>query len=184
MGAGASGIWEHREGPLHETMCLAEAWLMRHAPGRSMPSQTLKHLKILKKRKNQPKEEVFRAGYPADIRGSFARISRPKNFGQGHRNPGKTSMWARTSMARRRGRPRPQGRVEKMRPTWPFWKHRAPKMRLVEAQCSYRKHCYPETRLGSPPTSGVSQHCDRHEEGIFCIAPLWPSLQRERTLKL
>ena len=30
-----------------------------------------------------------------------------------------------------------------MRPKWPFWKHRAPKMRLVEAQCAYRKHCYP-----------------------------------------
>ena len=25
-------------------------------------------------------------------------------------------------------------RVEEMRPKWPFWKHRAPKMRLVEAQ--------------------------------------------------
>ena len=48
-------------------------------------------------------------------------------------------------------------RVEEMRPKWPFWKHRAPKMRLVEAQCAYRKHCYPETPLGSPPTSGVSQ---------------------------
>ena len=48
-------------------------------------------------------------------------------------------------------------RVEKMRPKWPFWKHRAPKMRLVEAQCAYRKHCYPETPLGSPPTSGVSR---------------------------
>ena len=40
-------------------------------------------------------------------------------------------------------------------PKWPFWKHRAPKMRLVEARCAYRKHCYPETPLGSPPTSGV-----------------------------
>ena len=48
VGAGASGIWEHREEtqrPLHETMRLAEAWpLMRHAPGGSMPSQTLKTL--------------------------------------------------------------------------------------------------------------------------------------------
>ena len=48
-------------------------------------------------------------------------------------------------------------RVEKMRPKWRFWKHCAPKMRLVEAQRAYRKHCYPETPLGSPPTSGVSQ---------------------------
>ena len=49
MGAGASGIWEHREEtqrPLHETMRLVEAWLMRHAPGGSMPSQTLKHCKM------------------------------------------------------------------------------------------------------------------------------------------
>ena len=48
-------------------------------------------------------------------------------------------------------------RVEEMHPKWPFWKHRAPKMRLVEAQCAHRKHCYPETSLGSHPTSRVSQ---------------------------
>ena len=36
-------------------------------------------------------------------------------------------------------------RVEEMRPMQPFWKHRAPKMRLVVAQCAHRKHCYPET---------------------------------------
>ena len=48
-------------------------------------------------------------------------------------------------------------RVEEMRPKWPFWKHRAPKMRLVEAQCAHRKHCYPEIPLGSPPTSRALQ---------------------------
>ena len=47
--------------------------------------------------------------------------------------------------------------VEEMRPKWPFWKHRAPKMRLAEAQCAPWKHCYPETPLGSHPTSRVSQ---------------------------
>ena len=42
------------------------------------------------------------------------------------------------------------------RPKWPLWKHRAaPKMRLVEARirCAPPKHCYPETPLGSHPTS-------------------------------
>ena len=34
----------------------------------------------------------------------------------------------------------------------------APKMRLVEAQCAHRKHCYPEPPLGSHPTSRVSQY--------------------------
>ena len=48
-------------------------------------------------------------------------------------------------------------RVEEMRLKWPFWKHRAPKMRLVETQCAHRKHCYPEIPLGSHPTSRVSQ---------------------------
>ena len=48
-------------------------------------------------------------------------------------------------------------RVEEMRPKWTFWKHRAPKMRLVEAQCAHRKHCYPKIPLGSHPTSQVSQ---------------------------
>ena len=51
-------------------------------------------------------------------------------------------------------------RVEEMRPKWPFWKHRAPKVRLVEARCAHRKHCYPEIPLGSHPTSRVSQQCD------------------------
>ena len=48
-------------------------------------------------------------------------------------------------------------RVEEMLPKLPFWKHRAPKMRPVEAQCAHRKHCYPEIPLGSHPTSRVSQ---------------------------
>ena len=63
VGAGASGIGEHREEtqrPLHETMRLAEAWLMRHAPGGSMPSQTLKHCKI-QSRKDAPKMAILEA---------------------------------------------------------------------------------------------------------------------------
>ena len=40
---------------------------------------------------------------------------------------------------------------------WPFWKHLALKMPLVEAQCAHWKHCYPETLLGSHPTARVSQ---------------------------
>ena len=42
-------------------------------------------------------------------------------------------------------------RVEGMRAKWPFW------MRLVEAQCAHRKHCYPEIPLGSHLTSRVSR---------------------------
>ena len=45
-------------------------------------------------------------------------------------------------------------RVEEMRPKCPFWKHRAPKLRLVEAQCAHRKHCCPEIPLGSHPLVG------------------------------
>ena len=41
-----------------------------------------------------------------------------------------------------------------MRPKWPFGKHRASKMRLVAARCALRKHCYPETPLGSDPLLG------------------------------
>ena len=63
VGVGASGIWEHREEtqrPLHETMRLAEAWLMRHAPGGSMPSQTLKHCKI-QSRQDAPQMAILEA---------------------------------------------------------------------------------------------------------------------------
>ena len=66
-------------------------------------------------------------------------------------------------------------RVEEMRPKWPFWKQRAPKMRLVEAQCAHRKHCYPEIPLGGHPTSRVSQFIDRglliKFEGLLCGNP-------------
>ena len=63
VGAGASGIWEHREEtqrPLHETMRLAEAWPMWHAPGGSMPSQILKYCKI-QSRKGAPKMAILEA---------------------------------------------------------------------------------------------------------------------------
>ena len=34
-------------------------------------------IRIVSRTKNKPKEEVLGDGYPADIRGSFARMSRP-----------------------------------------------------------------------------------------------------------
>ena len=49
VGAGACGIWGHREEaqmPLHETIRLAEARVVRHAPRGSMLSSALKHSKI------------------------------------------------------------------------------------------------------------------------------------------
>ena len=57
---------------------------------------------------NQPKEEVFGPDI-ADIRGSFARISRPNTLVRVLEILEKTSIWERTSMTRRRGRPRLQG---------------------------------------------------------------------------
>ena len=63
MGAGACGIWRHREEAqraLHETMHLAEARLERHAPGRSMPSEAPKHCKI-QGRRDAPKMAILEA---------------------------------------------------------------------------------------------------------------------------
>ena len=61
--------------------------------------------KRLSRTENQPKEEVFgmtSGGHPGVIHADIPA----KNFGQGGQNPGKTSISARTSMTRRRGRPR------------------------------------------------------------------------------
>ena len=44
-------------------------------------------------------------GHPGVIRADIPT----QNFGQGAQDLGKTSIWARISMTRRRGRPRPQG---------------------------------------------------------------------------
>ena len=43
-----------------------------------------------------------------------------------------------------------KSRVEEICPKWSFWKHRAPKMRLVEAQCAHRKHCSMTSMIGRP----------------------------------
>ena len=64
---------------------------------------------LLCRNENAAQRGSFRAGYPADILGSFARDIPAQNFGQGPPNRGKASIWARTSMTRRRGRPRLQG---------------------------------------------------------------------------
>ena len=58
VGAGACGIWGHREEaqrPLHETMRLAEARLERHAPGGSMPSEAPKHKHFTEQKKTHSK---------------------------------------------------------------------------------------------------------------------------------
>ena len=51
----------------------------------------------------------FWGGHPADIRGSFPRISQPKTSVRVVKIPEKTSISVRTSMTRIRGCPRPQG---------------------------------------------------------------------------
>ena len=60
----------------------------------------------IQERKISPKRKFWgrmSRGHPGVIRADIPA----QNFGQGARNPGKTSIWARTSMTRRRGRPRP-----------------------------------------------------------------------------
>ena len=59
------------------------------------------------KSEKSAQRERFWDGHPADIRGSFARISRPKTSVRAVKKSGKASILARTSMTRRRGRPRP-----------------------------------------------------------------------------
>ena len=59
-----------------------------------------------KERKISPKRKFLgrtSRGHPGVIRADIPA----KNFGQGGQNPGKTSTSARTSMTRKRGRPRP-----------------------------------------------------------------------------
>ena len=77
--------------PARNIFRLAEARLVQHAPGGSMPSQTLKHCKI-QSRRDAPKVAILEA--------------------------------------------------------------RAPKTRLVEAQCAHRKHCYLETPLSQDAMGG------------------------------
>ena len=56
-------------------------------------------------------------------------------------------------------------RIEEMRPKLSFWKHRAPKMRLVEAQCAHRN---PE---------GPARHLDASRQKLtpHCLAAIFDS---------
>ena len=61
---------------------------------------------MIQERKISPKRKFsgrISRGHPGVIRADIP----VQNFGQGAQNPGKTSVWARTSMTRRRGRPQP-----------------------------------------------------------------------------
>ena len=71
-------------------------------PAPKVPVPKIQERKISPKRKFSGR--ILR-GHPGVIRADIPA----QNFGQGPQNPGKTSIWARTSMTRRRGRPRPQG---------------------------------------------------------------------------
>ena len=63
---------------------------------------------FVQERKFSPKRNFLgriSRGHPGVIRADIPA----QNFGQGPANPGKTSILPRTSMTRRRGRPRPEG---------------------------------------------------------------------------
>ena len=57
----------------------------------------------------------FGAGYPADVHADIPADVRGQKLWSGPGNPGKTSISVRTSMTRRRGRPRPEGGERKLR---------------------------------------------------------------------
>ena len=59
-------------------------------------------------RKSSPKRK-FLGRISRGHRGAIRADIPAQNFGQGGQNPGKTSISVRTSMTRRRGRPRPSG---------------------------------------------------------------------------
>ena len=65
-------------------------------------------------RKSSPKSK-FWAGYPADVHADIPADVRGQKLRSGAGNPGKTSISVRTSMTRRRGRPRPEGGERKLR---------------------------------------------------------------------
>ena len=71
VGAGACGIWGHREEAqrrLHETMRLVEARLERQAPGGSMPSEAPKHCRI-QSRRDASKMAILEAPCAQNARG-------------------------------------------------------------------------------------------------------------------
>ena len=65
-------------------------------------------VEVLKIKNEKAAQRVsFGAGYPADVHADIPADVRGQKLRSSPRNPGKTSILARTSMTRRRGRPRP-----------------------------------------------------------------------------
>ena len=66
-------------------------------------------IRVIVKNEKSAQRGRFAGGHPADIRGVIRADVPAQNFGEAGQNRGKTSILARTSMTRRRGRPRPRG---------------------------------------------------------------------------
>ena len=107
----------------------------------------------------------FGAGCPADIRTDIPADVRGQKLPPGPRNPGKISISVRTSMTRRRGRPRPQGdskklRSEKLRAEFQRMPWGGGKRRGVENLTNdtppKRGFGTPPPTVRFPPLSGVS----------------------------
>ena len=83
----------------------------------------------------------FGARYPTDVHVDIPADVQGQKLRSGPRNPGKTSILVRTSMTRRRGRPRPEGgekkklRSEKLRAEFSF-----PNQNLVLHRCNPTFH--------------------------------------------
>ena len=85
--------------------------------------------------------------------------------------------FSRSSPREPPNRPRKQPQPSRV-----FWK-----MRLVEAQCAYRKHCYSETPLGSHPLLGSHSKCSELHDIISwnlweccnCLSCICPGIQTD-----
>ena len=180
MGAGACGIWGHREEAqraLHETMRLAEARLERRAPGGSMPSEAPKHCKI-QSRRDAPKMAILEAPCAQNAPGRSTIQGKEKHINI-NKFAGLSRDWAGGKilfmcffgsflMGEKK-------HINKIPPKIPG----QPRENFVYVfcslcvffapqQCAHRKHCYPEIPLGSPPTSRASQ---RKGPGAVCARP-------------
>ena len=106
-GEGGGGNSEPR---IDEHLRRPQFWAARYQESQNSRKSTVQEINGLQSWISPPPLIVsFGAGYPADVHADILADVRGQKLRSGPRNPGKISISVRTSLTRRRGRPRPKG---------------------------------------------------------------------------
>ena len=133
-------------------------------------------MRLLIKNEKAAQRVSFGAGYPADVHADISADVRGQKLRSSPRNPGKSSISARTSMTRRRGRPVTRGVFKKNFGQKNFglnfrsllkWTKCYPKRKYLHELCSRKTVIKRKKPLQSRRTKRGTHKRDIHEKAKF-----------------